>query len=74
MSRKERIHIPGAVYHVILRGNDRQDNFADDKDRFRFYEILNIARQRFTHKCQDIGYPSLTLKSVRTSVTRPLDY
>jgi len=26
------------------------------------------------HKCQDIGYPSLTLKSVRTSVTRPLDY
>jgi hypothetical protein len=26
------------------------------------------------HKCQDIGYPSLTLKSARTSVTRPPDY
>ena len=26
------------------------------------------------HKCQDIGYPSLTLKSVRTSVTRTPDY
>jgi len=24
--------------------------------------------------CQDIGYPSLKLKSVRTSVTRPPDY
>jgi putative transposase len=48
MSRKGRIHIPGAVYHVILRGNNRQDIFADDKDRFRFYSILDIARQRFT--------------------------
>jgi len=50
MSRKGRIHIPGAVYHVILRGNDRQDIFADDKDRFRFYAILDIARQRFAFK------------------------
>lgn len=50
MSRKGRIHIPGAVYHVILRGNDRQDIFADDKDRFRFYSILDIVRQRFTFK------------------------
>jgi len=50
MSRKRRIHIPGAVYHVILRGNDRQDIFADDKDRFRFYAILDIAHQRVTFK------------------------
>jgi putative transposase len=50
MSRKGRIHIPGAVYHVILRGNGRQDIFADEKDRFRFYSILDITRQRFTFK------------------------
>ena len=50
MSRKGRIHIPGAVYHVILRGNDRQDISADDKDQFRFYSILDIAHQRFTFK------------------------
>lgn len=50
MARKGRIHIPGAVYHVILRGNNRQDIFADDKDRFRFYSIIDIARQRFTFK------------------------
>jgi len=50
MPRKGRIHIPGAVYHVILRGNDRQDIFADDKDRFRFYSILDITRQRFPFK------------------------
>lgn len=50
MARKGRIHIPEAVYHVILRGNNRQDIFADDKDRFRFYSIIDIARQRFTFK------------------------
>ena len=27
-----------------------------------------------TAKCQDIGYPILTVKNVRTSVTRPFDY
>jgi len=37
-------------------------------------EITKAARNWLGHKCQDIGYPSLTLKSVRTSVTRPLDY
>jgi len=50
MSRKERIHIPGAVYHVILRGNDHRDIFADDKDRFRLYSILDHAFQRFPFK------------------------
>lgn len=50
MARKERIHIPGAVYHVILRGNDRRDIFGDDKDRFRFYGILDLSFQRFPFK------------------------
>jgi putative transposase len=50
MARKERIHIPGAVYHVIIRGNDRRDIFGDDKDRFRFYGILDHSFQRFPFK------------------------
>ncbi|HBG04282.1 MAG TPA: hypothetical protein DDY22_01700 [Geobacter sp.] len=50
MSRKERIHIPGAVYHVILRGNDRRGIFNDDKDRFRLYSFLDHAFQRFPFK------------------------
>jgi putative transposase len=45
MARKERIHIPGAIYHVMFRGNDRRDIFGDDKDRFRFYVILNLVNQ-----------------------------
>jgi putative transposase len=50
MARKERIHIPGAIYHVMLRGNDRRDIFGDDKDRFRFYGILNLVSQRYPFK------------------------
>ena len=47
MARKPRIHTPGAVYHVILRGNDRQDIFFDDKDRYHFYSILENSCNRF---------------------------
>jgi putative transposase len=50
MAKKGRIHIPGAVYHVILRGNDHRDIFADDKDRFRLFSILDLATQRFRFK------------------------
>lgn len=47
MARKPRIHTPGAIYHVILRGNARQDIFSDDKDRYRFYEVLQKSCERF---------------------------
>jgi len=29
MARKQRIHYPGALYHVISRGTHRQDIFLD---------------------------------------------
>jgi len=47
MAKKGRTHIPGAVYHVILRGNDHREIFADDKDRYRLFSILDLAVQRF---------------------------
>lgn len=50
MARKPRIHAPGAIYHVTLRGNARQDIFSDDKDRYRFYEILQKTCERFLHR------------------------
>jgi REP element-mobilizing transposase RayT len=33
--RRPRLHVPGACYHVTLRGNHRQDIFLDDNDRLR---------------------------------------
>lgn len=50
MARKPRIHTPGAIYHVMLRGNAHQDIFSDDKDRYRFYEVLQKSSERFRHR------------------------
>jgi len=50
MPRKPRIHPDGAVYHVILRGNARQEIFSDDRDRFRFYDILHKSYERFRYR------------------------
>ena len=40
MSRPLRIEYPGAVYHVICRGNNRQAIFKDDLDRKRYLDKL----------------------------------
>jgi REP element-mobilizing transposase RayT len=50
MPRKPRIFYPGAVYHVILRGNAGQDIFFDDKDRRYFYRLLGEAQEKFGHR------------------------
>ncbi len=50
MGRKPRIHEPGAVYHVIMRGNARQNVFADDRDRRRLYEIIAASQDRYRHR------------------------
>jgi len=40
MPRPLRIQFPGAVYHVMNRGNGRQAIFADATDAQRFIELL----------------------------------
>jgi len=40
MARKVRIQYPGAMYHVMNRGDRREAIFADDEDRERFLETL----------------------------------
>src|SRR5438132_664548 len=43
MVRKLRIQYPGAVYHVLNRGDRREGIFHDDADRQRFIETLGEA-------------------------------
>jgi putative transposase len=43
MARKPRVHFPGALYHVISRGNQRQRVFRDDQDHRRFETLLGEA-------------------------------
>ena len=46
MPRKLRVQYPGAIYHVMNRGDRRDPIFADDKDRGRFVETLGEACAR----------------------------
>ncbi len=50
MARRARIHVPGGVYHVILRGNGGQDIFFEDADRDRVYLLLQEGVERFGHR------------------------
>lgn len=50
MPRKPRLHFPGAVYHVILRGNGGQDVFFCEADRSRFCLLLQAGCEKFGHR------------------------
>ena len=43
MARKLRVEYPGAIYHVMNRGDRRERIFVDDADRQRFVDTLGEA-------------------------------
>ena len=43
MARKVRVEYPGAIYHIMNRGDRREPIFKDDADRQRFVETLAEA-------------------------------
>ena len=43
MARRLRVEFPGAIYHLINRGDRREDIFRDEADRERFLETLGEA-------------------------------
>lgn len=47
MARPARIEYEGAFYHVMNRGNYKEDIFLDDRDRLKFYEILGDIEERY---------------------------
>ena len=55
MPRKLRVEYPGAIYHVMNRGDRREPIFKDDVDHRRFLETLEEAcektgfHERVTH-------------------------
>jgi len=50
MARKTRIHYPGAVYHVILRGNAGQNVFREDQDYLRFNRLIGEGHNLYKHR------------------------
>lgn len=47
MARRPRVEVPGALYHVIVRGNERKAIFRDDADREHYLSRLAHYRERF---------------------------
>jgi REP element-mobilizing transposase RayT len=43
MARKLRVQYPGAIYHLMNRGDRREPIFKDDEDRRRFLDTLGQA-------------------------------
>lgn len=46
MARPARIEYEGAFYHVMNRGNRGENIFIDNKDRYKFYEILGNVEKK----------------------------
>jgi len=47
MARPLRIEYPGAIYHVMCRGNQRRSIFEDESDYQRLFQGLEQAVGRF---------------------------
>jgi len=47
MPRPPRLHVPGGVYHVILRGNHRQAIFTEPSDRQMLDALVAETLERF---------------------------
>jgi hypothetical protein len=48
LARQLRIQYEGAIYHLMSRGDRREEIFRDDVDRKRFLESLARARRSET--------------------------
>lgn len=47
MSRKKRVWYPGAIYHVMSRGNRRTVLFQDNSDYMRFLECVSLSKKQY---------------------------
>jgi REP element-mobilizing transposase RayT len=47
MARKARVEFEGALYHVIVRGNQRQKIFRDERDRLSYLQRIEHYRKRY---------------------------
>ncbi|GBE06205.1 MAG TPA: hypothetical protein ENH31_02175 [Nitrospirae bacterium] len=50
MARQPRIEFPGAFYHVMVRGNQKQAIFHDNRDREKYLELLGNYKNKHGFK------------------------
>ncbi|AGL03693.1 transposase [Desulfoscipio gibsoniae] len=49
MPRKNRVWYPGAVYHIMCRGNHRHDIFRDEEDRLFYLATLKEVKEKIPY-------------------------
>lgn len=49
MPRKKRIWYPGAVYHIMCRGNHRHEIYRDEEDRLFFLTTLKEVKEKMPY-------------------------
>jgi len=49
MARPNRISLPGATYHVMVRGNNKQPIFFSNEDYSRFCNLMEDGIKQFDH-------------------------
>jgi REP element-mobilizing transposase RayT len=74
MSREARQKSSTGIYHVMLRGINKQDIFNDDEDRIKFCEILRKNKENSAYSlygyCLMSNHVHLLLKEEQDSISR----
>lgn len=74
MARRSRFHLPSAIYHVMLRGNDGQPIFFSDADRCRLCLLMQEGVERFGHSiysfCFMTNHIHLAIQVRDTNISR----
>lgn len=74
MPRPPRLHVPGACYHVILRGNHREVLFGNAADRLALNDIVADVTQRFGVRIHAFCWMSNHLHALIQIAERPLGH
>jgi hypothetical protein len=67
MARPIRIECPGAMCHVMARGNERKAKFRDDQDRHMWLKTLAEAVERTSDRNKD---PKAKMERLRCELSK----
>jgi REP element-mobilizing transposase RayT len=78
MARRPRLLYPGAVYHVMSRGNRKAPVYEDDSDREGFFQTIATGTARYTvviyAACQMTNHYHLVLSTPRGNLSAFMQY
>jgi len=74
MPRKPRVWYPGAVYHIMCRGNHRHEIYRDEEDRQVYITILLEAKENYQFRllsyCQMTNHVHLQIETSTIEISQ----